>query len=296
MKKYINLSLSALAILTLVGCGSDGDDTGAAPKSGVTGEVVEIATVEDAQNAVASLSSINSYSSDSVSTVMPASGFVEKQEDSILRNLRAQPRETMDCSSGGTMSYDGVANDTSANIVYSFNQCNNYGTLMNGSYSVRGSNDGENISLTGSFNNFKTSSENLSININMTQAIETNIDYNPMKTTTNGTVDVEMGSENLQIGYENFELYMERISYSYQSYQYKINGKTSIQSSINTCANGVYNIETLTPLQSAYGGYESGKMKVNGVVIEYHSGGTATVTFEDGTSETMNQNQSVVCD
>jgi hypothetical protein len=171
---------------------------------------------------------------------------------------------------------------------------------MNGSYRVKGDMYGDGygiVNYTVTASNYTMQSSEMTMKMNLTEEIEVDVsDYDPMTITLNGTMEMIYGSYSSKMGYENFTIHTEGGSSSYSDTQVEINGKMSVNNTTNTCANGIYSIETISPLTSHYySGYSSGIMKVNGVTMNFNTDSTVDITYADGTSETISQSSSVVC-
>lgn len=285
MKKVIT-GLSVAATILFTGCGSSSEGDGNTISNNyvpLSGENVKIESTQDVQNLTASLSAVNSQASQANSGVTTAS-------KSISRSIS----NTSDCYYGGTVAINAEGSSSAVDMTMTYNQCDMGSSVMNGSMTQKGTNDGYNIHLLSTMNNLNMVSDSVTTNMNISQEITTNIYYDPLDIITNGTISVTSSIYNMSIGYENFAIHLENIGSSYTTAT--LNGKYSMNDNINSCMNGVYDIATLEAVQmDSSGNISSGKMKINGVTLEYNSDATITVTYENGASEVVSESSTVVC-
>jgi hypothetical protein len=291
MNKLQTISISVIVGALLVGCG--GSDSGGSNMSNytVSGEPVAITNEAAAANTVASLSSVQSASSSlgsiNFAPSRPSTNFAPNFKSPSL----ASANFTEQCSYGGTMSVNGSESGDYESGSYSgtvtYSNCDEYYMTMNGSMNVSGSYTDnypiETWSDTISTSNLSMTSDTFSYTMNMYMTSEgsynyaTYADYNKM--TMSGTMVMTSGELTMNMGFENY-IVIESDD------ELTVDGKLSIESSINTCASGVYEFETITPLTTSYSyGYTSGKVKINGATFSFNSNGTADVTYADGTTD-----------
>jgi hypothetical protein len=276
MKKIYALGLSLAVAGLLIGCGSNDDEIDdvldeTTSRTNLSGAPILITDTQSAENAVASISQTSTENYASSVPSAPA------------RLARAATSGT--CDNGGTYSIDG----TSA----TFSNCISNGTTMNGSYNYSYSTTDGLETLTYSTTNFSTVTADTQMIFDFSLKVKskTNDDYY-VYVKIDGTVEFKDSSAKFSSGFDNFIYSVEDKDHA------SINGKYSINSSVNTCQNGVYDIQTITtldPTDSNPQTYDAGKIKVNGVEIEFLPGGNATVTYADGSTETINQAATGTC-
>ena len=283
MKKAYILGTSLVVSALLLGCGSSNDSNGGnSPQSYTSGAAVRVTTPVEAENAAAAISNLNS----GVGQTGFSSTLASPQRGPSL----AAVNEKQSCSNGGSMSITGDADDISANITTSYDNCDQYGITMSGSSTVVGTNNGGlvNLKMTTHDLQYKISASdvytmNLIMDYKTSDAYMADIIYS-------GTIDYNTASLGSgKMGYDNFHLLVN------QSQKLDLNGKVSITANQNTCQNGVYNIETISALTPTSNGYSSGTMKINGATYIYNNDGTADVTFADGTTSVITQGAALVC-
>ncbi|MDY0121301.1 MAG: hypothetical protein RBR54_05095 [Sulfurimonas sp.] len=295
MKKWFVLSLSLVASMLVMGCSSDSDG-GSAPYT-VSGEAADINDKRSAENAVATLKSMG-LAADGMSefnNVILAEGG--SGSPSYLRSV-ATPRETLECSGGGSYTLSGSETETSINGQVAFNACIEDGETINGTLGLVGTMDNEhNIDLTTTFSNITIVSMDSSDRINLTMNMQTNLDtFDPLSLTLRG--ESKIGQKTY--GYENFIMSVANYNDTLEDFnEYEINGKTSFisEDSDFSCANGTYTVSTTETMirDTTLDGFSSGIVEVNGVTIEFASGGAATVTYANGTSQQIHQKNSILC-
>jgi hypothetical protein len=276
MKKIYALGLSLAVAGLLIGCGSNDDEIDdvldeTTSTTNLSGAPVLITDTQSAENAVASISKTSTTDYSLSAPTAPA--------------RLAEAATSGTCDNGGTYSTDG----TSA----TFSNCTLNGATMNGSYNYSYSTTDGLETLTYSTTNFSTVTADTQVIYDFSLEVKskTNDDYY-VYIKMDGTAEVESSYEELSFGYDNFIYSVEDKDHA------SINGKYSINFSTDTCQNGVYDIQTITtldPTDSNPRTYDAGKIKVNGVEIEFLPGGNATVTYADGSTETINQTATVTC-
>jgi hypothetical protein len=91
------------------------------------------------------------------------------------------------------------------------------------------------------------------------------------------------------------EIYLDTTQIIYQSFtqlyekdnnetaKYKISGVFSYTNSAKGCADGIYQIDTLSPLEKSQNGdFSSGTLNINGATFRFNKSETADVTFQNG--------------
>ncbi len=282
MKLYnaVGLVVVTAAVFSMSGCSSDSDSSGSG--SNLTGEPVVIATAADAQNAISSISATSEIS-----------GADNPAQAPSRSPSRAPVNETIQCSGGGTITTTGDADDYTVDVTQTFNNCIESGMTMNGSTRTTGTNNDGNIDLTIAMTNLKTESSDMSSVIDMTQNLKFNEnigDVMDMLFNGKATYTITSPSDSGKAGYENFHIVLDGNTLD-------IEGKVSSESSAHPCTNGIYSMDTTQPLYTSatHNGFDSGAMTINNTEFVFNSDGTATVTFEDGTTATVKQNQPIVC-
>ena len=295
MKRIHLIGVSFLVAGLLVGCGSsDGDSSGENPFGGSTGAgtgvsavVTPVTTVEEAEQAVAAFSAINSMGAIGSNFAQNAPSRAPNRSVISLAPIN----QSTPCSNGGTMSIKGDADQSgNMNVVTKFANCNQQGTVMNGGYDINSQTSGSNVHMDMEMSNFSYSSAasgNMTMNLRMT--IDTNLQYNPMDLTMDGTIVYDIAGNSGKVGYSNFKVRTQNSALN-------MSGTISMESSQYSCYNGTYNVTTLEDLRTSYGsGYSSGVMVINGATYSYNSDSTVTVTLPNGETSVINQNTASVC-
>ena len=278
MNKVLTVSASAVLAAVMLGCGSS--DDGESTTNYLTGEPVVISTPAEAQNAI-----------------LAASSFGMSGSAGTLSSSRKSPSlapisDSIECIDGGTISISGDAAETetgSSNMTYMYNNCIEYESTMNGSMSMVGTQ----YSYTSNMTNFSIVDSEGSMNMNLNQTVSTNSSYDPFTFITSGTMDYAFSTpqNSGQIGYQNFKMMLQD-----GDTRGSLDGDMSITSSAYSCVDGRYHYETVDLLTFDNNGtVTGGTMKVNDATYVFNSEGTATVTFSDGTTATVQQTAEVVC-
>jgi len=282
MNKVYTLGTTVLVSVLLIACGTTEDTTssGSSDQSYTSGAVVEINTVAEAENAAAAIGNLNS-SVNQVSTPSPS-----PSRSPSLSSVNG----TQSCSGGGSIVTTGNADDTTADFTTSYDNCNQSGITLTGSSTTIGTNNGGLVKLKITTNDLKYQfSDSDFYNMNLILDLETSDSY-AANIIYNGIINysmTEIGSG--KMAYDNFHILVN------QSQELDLEGKVSVAADQNTCQNGVYNIETLKVLTPTSNGYSSGTMVVNGATYVYNNDGTADVTFIDGSTRTITQGASIIC-
>jgi hypothetical protein len=270
----LGLSLAAVALMTGCGGGDSSDEVSTATTS--SAPAVEITDSQSASNAIASISTSGTSASGNVPAA-PARQAPSLYESSYNGS----------CENGGSYTID----ENSA----SFTDCEMGGSSISGSYTYS-------TSLSGDITEMKYKTQNFSISNAETQTLlNYSLDYKIKSTDSyyvyvniDGLIDVKSQDYSIRAIYDDFTYSVEDKDHA------RIDGSYSLENSLYTCQNGRYDIQTLSSLDPTDNtGYtttfDSGIISVNGVRIEFHEGATATVTYADGTSETISQTQTVRC-
>jgi hypothetical protein len=280
MLKIINISVIALIGALSIGCS---DDDGGS--SNLTGSTVEITSEQEAKNAVAAISSTSNFTDGLDSYTAPTKKATSFKAVSLAT-------ERVDCSYGGSMEYNGEYSD----YTVSFNDCKMTSNMTaSGSGAVKYSETDtydiyeisySNFSLDDSYHDY-----NLKYNLSM-KLEEQNVSPWANKATMNGTLSITSSSDTMKAGFENFRTYSDTTG------KITLDGKISNENSLNECANGIYELETVEDLASNYyGDFIDGKLKVNGATFTFNADGSADVIYADGSSGgTIQPSDSVVCD
>lgn len=276
--QLIRLSLVAGVVL-FTACGSSDDSS---DSSNITGETVEVTDATSAENAASAISSVQGFT-DSLQSVSGVSS------NSPSRLAPSKAPQKIDCSYGGSMNMDMSTDGTTGTVAY--NNCSMGSSMtLDGSMSMNGSDNGNDIYSKVKFNNFSMNmGESDYLKYNVTMEMETNYSYDPMKMIMDGTLSYSFDGYGGTAGYKNFTL-------ETSGNTLEINGQTSITSNQYSCIDGVYNISTTEPLRVGYyGEVESGKMVINGATYSFNSDGTANVTFADGSTEIVEIDDTPSC-
>ncbi len=274
MKKIYLIGLSLVTVGLISGCGSSDSDSSL---GGVTTKAAEITTVEAAKEAAAAFTQINSMGS-------MGSGFANAgRAPKRVASLASIPKQTQNCSSGGTMTTSGSysSDGTNMDMTQSYNNCNQYGTKMDGSTRIVQNTNGNNIDMKMTMKNFKFTNSAGYYEMDFTMEIDTNQNYNPMDMLLNGKINLNASGYYYNAGYDNFRIKTD------DNY-INISGTVSLESDINSCYNGTYDVETLDDLYLSGAGYSSGSMKINGAIYTY-SGNDVSITLANGDTSVVSQ-------
>ncbi len=286
MKKITLVGISLAAAVLMTGCGeSDSKDS-----SSVSATAASITTKAEAENSVSAIRTLQTRGTSAYSSANSNSSYtapVNYAPSLVTIN------NTSNCSNGGTMKMSSDFDTSETDITFTFDNCKGAGgETTNGVMKMLTNDDGENANVQLIMNNFKTQSSQNSTTMNMTMDVKTmysNSEY--LDLTMDGTLIYEVvdPAEKETLGYDNFRMQAKTGNYL------EIDGKVSVTSTTNTCANGSYTLDTLEDLHTTTGGFDDGKLQVNGVIFDFNTDGTATVTFADGTTSIIEQKDTVTC-
>ncbi|HFU74325.1 MAG TPA: hypothetical protein ENK65_02090 [Helicobacteraceae bacterium] len=282
MKKVAYLGLSITVAGLLIGCGGGSGNDSGSTGSFLTGEPVAVTTPEQASNAMSSVTNLNS---------MGSSGITLSPTRQAAPSL-APVSESENCVDGGSYVISGEATETSADVTSTYNNCTQYGSTLDGTQHVKGSNDGTNVNLVMTMTNFTSSSSGASSTMNMTVNYVANNSIPSLDMILNGTVSYSYTSpisDSGTAGYQNFRVVSQGTN------SITIDGDVSTTSTAHSCVDGTYHLETTQTLVPSTSGFSSGQMIVNGATFDFHDNGTATVTFADGSTAVVTQGSEVVC-
>jgi len=283
MKKMLMVSVIAAGVLTMTGCSSDSDDSSNGGGSNLVGEPVSITTPEAAANAAATVGNQGS-------SVSPSA-----QRASLKSPSLTPVNETKNCVDGGTRKVTGDISDTSSDITITYDQCTDGDTYTDGVLKGKSTTDAS-----------KTSGQSQSIDLvqrysynGQQSEIKSNATYDYTLIQNVSADYISSGAmeyKNLNLGDGRIGMDNYKTTFDSQG-TYSIDGGYSVQSSKYECINGVYNVETKQRLAFDYntGNIADGELDVNGVNFVFNSEGTITVTYADGTTDTIPQRQEIVC-
>lgn len=290
MKLVKNIGLSVIVGLALTACGSSDNSGGSTVTGGSTATNVKvIATKEDAINASAALTSLNGASNTG------NSGYASPRRAASL----AQTNQTIACSNGGSQTIVGETPDynsnysanTSINLVTNYDNCDNYGVVQNGKVTVKRDSSGDVNTVLSNFRTTKTDGTYTEMNYQMKTALLAN--SSDSESLLNGKIlfDYKENGKG-SYTYDNFKIIMNQAAT-----QLDLSGKIGLETDKYSCLNGTYNVETVDKLilNDTRDGYSDGTMKLNGVSYEYHTDGTAKVTFLNGDSVIIDQGAKPTC-
>lgn len=299
-----NIIFMLVTLFMVLGCGGveRTDDTLNAFSSKeyvATGEKTKITTKESSQNAVAIINDPKTFSSaidlgGSNSNASPSAKYASSAYASSLNY-------SLNCSGGGSLSINGSGDSNNFNVISSYNECkegsfNGY-IIQNGQVSLSKTETAEQSKIAAEFKDFVIDSKVNEVSFNVLYNFyfeqSNSKENNDSEVYINGLIEQTAGTYKNYIGYEKFT---SKLSNKNGQNEIELNGKISYDVGELSCSNGIFEIETEEPLvPSQSSGYQSGKMKINGVVIEYNSDNTATVTLTTGQEYTVSQNASVEC-
>ena len=268
--RKIHFGILTLAIATLfLGCSSNDKES-----SNLEGSPAAITTAEEASNTlttITSLSSTGSSAGDSLAIARAAALSVKSLSPSLTPSLS----EPLACAYGGTITYE-MTSETS--YKFSFDDCDNGYTFFDGS--MKGSGD----KLTFSNLTIRDSEGTMKINMTITDINNAGTDV-----TMDGTIAMSDSTNSASFGYEKFHVITRTNG------DINMNGDVSIKSSEFPCNDGTFAISTIVDLTPYGYVFSSGTMKVNGVKFEFISSTQMTITFANGTTETVAQGLDQIC-
>jgi hypothetical protein len=278
MNRVVSISASIVLAGVMLGCGSSSDE--ASTTNYLTGAPVVISTQAEAQNAIAA-----------------ASSFAQTENSASLAPSRKAPslapvNETLYCTDGGSITLSGDTADTetdSMNVTYTYESCVELGSTTNGIMKMVGTQYDYVWSLT----NFSMVDLEGSFVMNLSEKVTTNSIYDPLTVTMDGTMDyvVNLPQNSGHVGYQNFKVVIQD-----SDTRGSIDGDMSVTSSAYSCIDGRYNFETVETLTfENNGSISGGVMKINDVSFQFNGDSTATVTFSDGTTTTVDQDTEIIC-
>lgn len=285
MKVFKILSSSILVFLIAVasiGCGSGG---GGSSSSNLTGSSVPITNTNEAMLALEAIAAPNS-----IVELATTDLSVYTEESEIPHSVAAAPalapvNTTLTCQrfgvdTQGKVEFYGDLSDTSVDMTYTYNEC-----WINDQYRLIGEK-----TMKGSVNdtgyavlNFTTDDYYMvgqyKMNTSATVKFYPDDSISGVDILLSGKINSYSmnGTESVEykLGYENFN-YIEQ-SDGYE----RLSGKASIYGWKKSCADGIYNFETVEPIAPDM---SSGKVKVNGTTYGFNSDGTVSLTFADNST------------
>jgi len=185
--------------------------------------------------------------------------------------------ETQNCLNGGNVVFEG----TQFNYTQTYSDCDIGYSLYNGE--VINTLADNNISGLNIFemNTFSIISDNTTSYMNLTTQIQFDTEHS--RSTLNGSMNIQSQFYNLDFEY-TYSNYNYDVSYLTQTST--INGSFSINDKKNSCVNGIYNIETLTPLTGS-----TGSVKINNTTYKFISENEVEITLEDGSISNASKNE-----
>ena len=270
--KKVYLSILSLAMATLfLGCSED-----AAATSYLEGSPVTITTVEEASNTLSTVGSL--ADAGTAGTALAVARTASQKAMSLAPSLTPSLASyTQACPYGGSLTIDG-ASETSFTGTYS--DCDLGTVVADGSISVSGD--------TLTYSNLTMTDSTYGISLMMNMSI-VDVGGTGADVTINGTIAMTDSTDSASFGYQNFHVITRT------NYDININGDISINSTTYPCNNGTFAISTIDDLTPFGDAISSGTMKVNGVTFDFISSTQVTVTFADGTSETVTQGLASIC-
>ena len=283
--KYL-LFLGLAGITLMSGCGSDSTDK--VSNDVIVSEVASIETVDAAEKAISAVGSIQAMGATSTAYTS------NNSSNAPSRTISLSPINTTEACQTGSMTMKGDISETNADFLTTYNECSDgYGSILSGSMKTVGTNNNGNINMKVVMNQFRVQTEANYYQMDLSMDLQINENnYNVSSTRIDGVITLDMAEYGQgNFGYTNFLVKTDANHYL------DISGSVNRDMTTDTCLNGVYNIDTTEPLKlsATNGSYEAGTMLVNGSVFEFHSDGTASVTFANGTSETVSQSAQNFC-
>jgi len=278
MKFYVSFALAVTLVLGMSGCSDDEESSGSDEIAVFSLPAKNIDTVDDAKNASA-------VAGDSQNTG-GIGGLSSSRSSAVVRAAQApvlmKASQTFECEVGGNIVYD---IDENENGTFSYNNCDDGRTISNGSGTVADDVVTMNITITQKSDG-STFSGNYRIKFTEDALFDTMAIY--------GNITIKESGMTSKYGYDNLALAEQT-----NGNGMKINGKVSVELSQYSCINGSYTYTTEEMLIDNGQYLESGVVDINGVAysffIDNNGIGKITVEFPDGTTETINQNQAIVC-
>ena len=267
--KKVYLSILSLAIATLfLGCSDD-----AAATNYLEGTPATITTVEEASNTLSTVSSLTESGTIGSAFAAASARSVAFSAMSLAPSMAASlASTTLGCSVSGTYTYD----DTSV----SYSNCDDgYGAVMDGSVKV----SGDTLTFSNLIMDYTT--------VDLTFTMDLSMKYldGGNDLTMNGTMSMVDSVDSASLAYQSFRVITR------WNNDINIDGGISINSTLYPCNNGTFDISTSDDLTPYGDAFSSGTMKVNGVTFDFINSTQVTVTFADGTSETVNQGIDSIC-
>lgn len=285
MKMFSVLVLSTsvfFVALISVGCGSSGGDSGS---SNLTGSSVSITDTNEAMLAIEAIAAPNSIVELATTDL---SAYTE--QDEIPHSVSAAPAlapvsTTLTCQrfgedTQGNVNFKGDLSSTSVDMTYTYNECwidDQYrllgektmkGTVNDTGYAVLNFTT-DDYFMVGQYK-MNTSATVKFYPDDSISGVDILLSGKINSYSMNGTESVEY-----KLGYQNFN-YVEQAN----GYE-RLSGKASISGWKKSCADGIYNFETVEPIAPDM---SSGKIKVNNTTYSFNSDGTVSLTFSDGST------------
>ena len=193
---------------------------------------------------------------------------------SAVKKSSSRAIQSYDCINGGNFSIDADQGNSST----TYNNCliNDY--TLNGKILYTNDNSG---ATTLTMSNYELSSSGLNLKSNLTIVSEAT--QTKFTSKLNGAMSLKTSiprAIDASFTYNNFVT-----TFYTGTSSTTMNGSFSVNDKISTCANGTYNIKTLSPLSET-----SGSVDVNGVVYTF-SNDIISVTLKDGSVTTCNKEE-----
>jgi len=249
MLKTFYITIIMLINIFFLGCSEQDDCT-----ADLNGEIIEINTQQSAANTMATIKTIFNINDFTVKSIKPVT-ILDICNDSNISSY-----------------YENVTygNCKEQNLSHE-NYINPYGENR------------YNYILS----NFSISNYNLTNILNIEIGGETSYDENTnetfIKTSISGDISVVSIDPDREINLK-YKSYSQVYKKEYNKIgKYEIDGVFSYIDTSNSCTSGIYQLETTDKLTKFdNGGFSGGILNVNGTLFKFNDGGTADVTFSDG--------------
>lgn len=273
--KIFTLSM-IVASLTLIGCGnsSSNDST-----TNLTSSSNEVTTVKDAEknvNALGAFQSVNLtiLNKDTNNKVLNINKFTSQKLNKI------QKTQTVACDGGGSITLD--LSDDEKTLVYTFNECKNEATSIDGKMTLIQEDDNS-FEMDYDALTFKDVRGTQYMDINMKISEEAKV----LTMVLSGTVNQTTASG--EVNDMKVTNYIIKVKETSDESWFTVDGGMEFKSK---CLSGTYTFETVEKLVDARDGsdnLESGILKINGATYTFEN---PNVTIEAGSeSETMLQSE-----
>lgn len=278
--KTVFLMISLLITLTLTGCYDSSIKDETSLRQPITNEV-------EAAQALSLLNSMNinligAGVTDSLNTQKSSS---VNTQDAVTYPISYSTHR--DCNISGTADTNGEqTSQTTYHAQNIFDQCVHYtGIQVDGRNTVDAVLEGDRLSASLTENEIEITLGSTTMGIYAPIDFYSDKAFTVVEIVLTGDAYLSNDTDSMKMSLNDFNITMNT-----QSSTLSLNGEVTFY----LCDSQLFQVTTLTPLQSAANGlFTAGKLDINGVIFEFLSDNTVIVTLADGTQYTLSSDTTI---